>query len=246
MKWNVNDYAKNASYVSQYGQDVLELLNPKSGEHILDLGCGDGELAQKIEAKGAIVTAIDSSEDMIHAAQKRGLNAHVISGEEMNYENRFHAIFSNAALHWMKSSDIVIGNAFTALQANGRFCAEMGASGNVQTIVAQIYEELARNGLNGDDYNPWYFPSRQTYAQQLEQAGFVIEYIEQFDRSTELPTDVAGWLRTFAKPFLIDIDEVQTEDFIQSIKEGVADTLKDKNGKWYADYVRLRFNVYKK
>ena len=246
MKWNVNDYTKNASYVSQYGQDVLELLNPKSGEHILDLGCGDGELAQKIEAKGAIVTAIDSSEDMIHAAQKRGLNAHVISGEEMNYENRFHAIFSNAALHWMKSSDIVIGNTFTALQANGRFCAEMGASGNVQTIVAQIYKELARNGLNGDDYNPWYFPQKQTYAQQLEQAGFVIEYIEQFDRPTELPTDVAGWLSTFAKPFLIDIDEAQTEDFIQSIKEGVSDTLKDKNGKWYADYVRLRFNVYKK
>ena len=246
MKWNVSDYTKNASYVSQYGEDVLALLDPVSGEHILDLGCGEGELAAKIALKGCKVTAIDSSKDMIDVAQNRKLDAYVMSGEDMNFKDEFHAIFSNAALHWMKSSDKVIKNVFNALKINGRFCAEMGGRGNVQTIIAQIYKELDRRGLDGDDYNPWYFPSKEQYARQLEEAGFKVNFIDQFDRPTKLPTDVAGWLNTFAKPFLRDIPETQYENFIQEIKEGVSDILKDKDDNWYADYVRLRFNVIKK
>ncbi len=245
MKWSVADYISHAAYVSQYGEDVLALLDPVSGEHILDLGCGEGELAEKIALKGCQVTAIDASQDMIHAAKKRGLDAYVMSGEDMHFKDEFHAIFSNAALHWMKLSDRVIANSFNALRADGRFCAEMGGSGNVQTIIAQIYQALDRKGLNGDDYNPWYFPSKAQYAQQLEQAGFKIDFIDQFERPTKLATDVAGWLKTFAKPFLVDIPEAQSEDFIQEIQEGVAGSLKDKDGNWYADYVRLRFNVIK-
>ena len=245
MDWSVDDYAENASFVSQFGDDVLMLLNPVSGEHILDLGCGNGELAEKIAAKGCKVTAIDSSKEMVNAAQTKGLNAYVMSGEDMNFETEFHAIFSNAALHWMKSSDKVLENVLNALKINGRFCAEMGGSGNVQTIITQIYTELDRRGLNGDDYNPWYFPSKEDYAYQLEKTGFQIDFIEQFERPTKLVTDVAGWIKTFAKPFLNDIPASQCEDFIQDINQAVADTLQDKNGIWYADYVRLRFNVIK-
>ena len=245
MKWNVNDYTTHAAFVSKYGENVLDLLNPIRGEHILDLGCGDGDLAEKIALKGCKVTAIDSSKDMIDAAKKRKLDAYVMSGEGMNFNNEFHAVFSNAALHWMKLSDQVIKNVFNALKINGRFCAEMGGSGNVQTIVVQIYKALDRRGLDGDDYNPWYFPSKDHYAQQLAQVGFKVKVIDQFERPTQLPTDVAGWLKTFAKPFLIDIPETQSEEFIQEIKEVLADSLKDKNDNWYADYVRLRFSVTK-
>jgi trans-aconitate methyltransferase len=99
--------------------------------------------------------------------------------------------------------------------------------------------------LNGDNYNPWYFPSKEDYAYQLEKTGFQIDFIEQFERPTKLVTDVAGWIKTFAKPFLNDIPASQCEDFIQDINQAVADTLQDKNGIWYADYVRLRFNVIK-
>ena len=246
MEWSVNDYTKNASFVSQYGEEVLALLNPASGEHILDLGCGEGQLAEKIASKGCKVTAIDASEDMINAALKRGLNACVMSGDDMNFKDEFHAVFSNAALHWMQSSDRVIQNVFEALKINGRFSAEMGGSGNVQTIVSQIYAALERRGLNGDDYYPWYFPSKEQYKQQLQQAGFEVSFIDLFERPTKLPTDVAGWLKTFANPFLKDLPEAQSEEFIQEIQEGVADTLKDKNGNWYADYVRLRFNAVKR
>lgn len=245
MKWNVDDYVKNASFVSQYGEDVLALLKPMKGEAILDLGCGDGALAEKMTRKGCKVTAIDSSDSMIERAQKRGVDAYLMRAEEMNFDNQFHAVFSNAALHWMKESDRVIQNVFKSLTSNGRFCAEMGGSGNVQTIVSQIYKELEHRGLNGDAYNPWYFPSKEQYAQQLEQAGFTIDFIDQFDRPTKLPTDIAGWLKTFAQPFLRDIPQGESEIFIQAIKDGVAGILTDHNGGWYADYVRLRFHAVK-
>ena len=245
MKWNVHDCTKNASYVTQYGEDVVALLSPVSGEHILDLGCGDGRIAEKIASKGCKVTAIDSSEDMINAAQKRGLNACVMKGQDMNFRDEFHAVFSNAALHWMAVSDKVIENVFNALKVNGRFCAEMGGSGNVQTVVTRIYTALDRRGLNGDEYNPWYFPSKDQYARQLQQAGFKVDFIDQFERPTKLPKDIAEWLKIFAKPFLKDIPEAQSEEFIQEIQEGVADTLKDKDGNWHADYVRLRFKAVK-
>ena len=245
LKWRVDDYIKNASFVSRYGEDVLRLLNAVHGEHILDLGCGDGALAEKIALKGCKVTAIDSSKDMIDAAKKRGLDAYVMRGESMNFKDEFHAVFSNAALHWMKLSDKVITNVFNALKTNGRFCAEMGGSGNVQTITVQIYKALDRRGLNGDDYNPWYFPAKAQYARQLEQAGFKVDFIDQFARPTKLPTDIAGWLKTFAKPFLRDIAETQSEDFIQEINASVKNSLKDKNDNYYADYVRLRFRVIK-
>lgn len=243
MKWDVDSYNKNAAYVSRYGEEVLALLNPQKGEFILDLGCGDGDFAEKIALAGCKVTAIDASPDMIAAAKKRGVNAHILNGNEMDFKDDFHAVFSNAALHWMTSSDRIITNVFNALRVNGRFCAELGGSGNVQTITGQLYKELAKRGLDGDDYNPWYFPSKERYARQLEQAGFRIDFIDQFQRPTRLPTNIAGWLGIFAKPFLRDIPD--PEPFIQQVMAGVADSLQGKDGFWHADYVRLRFNAVK-
>lgn len=241
MKWNVDDYTENASYVSQYGQDLLILLASEPKERILDLGCGDGELAEKMSLGGSQVTGVDSSEEMILAAQKRGIDAYVISGEEMCYQNEFDAVFSNAALHWMKDADKVVDNVYCSLKTGGRFCAEMGGEGNVQTIISQIYTQLDKIGLNGDIYNPWFFPTKKEYASKLKRAGFHVKQIEIFRRPTQLPTDVAGWLRTFAKPFLQDVPKNQHESFIDSIRDGVSKKLRNEHGVWFADYVRLRF-----
>ena len=241
MKWNVDDYNKNASYVSQYGRDVLLLLAPEPNEYILDLGCGDGELAEKISISGCAVTAIDASEEMIVAARRRGIDAYVVCAEEMVYQNKFNAVFSNAALHWMKDADRVVDNVYRSLKIGGRFCAEMGGVGNVHRIIQQIYTQLEKRGLRGELYNPWFFPSEEEYASKLERAGFHIERIEKFERLTPLATDVAGWLRTFAKPFLQDIPQSEHKNFIDAIKDGVSNELQNERGEWFADYVRLRF-----
>ncbi len=146
----------------------------------------------------------------------------------------------------MKDADKVIDNVYRSLKTGGRFCAEMGGEGNVRTIISQIYIQLDKIELNGDHYNPWFFPTEEEYASKLKQAGFHVKRIEKFQRPTKLPTDVAGWLRTFAKPFLQDVPENQRESFINAIRDGVSNKLQNERGVWFADYVRLRFLAKKK
>jgi len=100
--WNASEYNKNASFVSAYGAEILSWLVPKKDERILDLGCGEGTLAIKIMERGAKVTGVDSSEDMIKAAQNKGVEAYVANAAALPYRNEFDAVFSNATLHWVK------------------------------------------------------------------------------------------------------------------------------------------------
>src|SRR3954447_1346186 len=102
QEWNSSRYAENARFVSDLGQPVLDLLNSQPGERILDLGCGDGALTEKMTPVGADVVGVDASPDMIAASKARGLTAHVADGYALNFNAEFDAVFSNAALHWMK------------------------------------------------------------------------------------------------------------------------------------------------
>ncbi len=107
--WSSEGYAKNARFVTDLGKPVLELLAPRPGEHILDVGCGDGVLTKMIADLGCSVVGIDSSADLVASARKLGLTIVERRASDMDFGPRFDAVFSNAALHWMKDADAVIG-----------------------------------------------------------------------------------------------------------------------------------------
>ena len=96
--WQPDRYQQHAGFVAVLGAPVLELLDPQPGERILDLGCGDGVLTEKLVAAGCRVTGVDAGADMIAAARARGLDAHVTDGHALAFSNEFDAVFSNAAL----------------------------------------------------------------------------------------------------------------------------------------------------
>ena len=123
--WSAERYAETAHFVPALGARVLELLAPASGERILDLGCGDGLLTEKIAAAGATVVAVDAGPDMVAAARARGLDARVIDGQKLPLAGEFDAVFSNAALHWMRDQEAVLRGVYRALKPRGRFIAEM-------------------------------------------------------------------------------------------------------------------------
>src|ERR1700677_2096528 len=139
--WDSEGYDKNARFFTDLGAPVLELLAPKPGEHILDVGCGDGVLTKKIAERGCSVVGVDSSADFVASARKLGLTIEEESASDMDFGPRFDAVFSNAALHWMKDADAVIGRVAWALLPNGRFVAEMGGHGCVQTLVSALVAE---------------------------------------------------------------------------------------------------------
>ena len=239
--WDPVLYARNARFVSDLGAPVLELLAPRAGERILDLGCGDGVLTKRLIDLGCDVVAIDSSAAQIDAAKALGLNALVVDAESLPFEEEFDAVFSNAVLHWIVRADPMIAGVYRALRAGGRFVAECGGHGCVRTIRHALVGALDRRGYDGAMYVPWYFPTPGDYATRLERAGFRVDSIALIDRPTPLPGDVTGWLETFAPAFLAALPEAERPAYLADVRAELEPVLRDATGAWIADYVRLRF-----
>jgi SAM-dependent methyltransferase len=243
--WDPERYARNARFVSDLGMPVVQLLAPRPGERILDLGCGDGALTEKLASLGCEVVGVDASEMQIAAARKRGLDARAIAGEALPFGDEFDAVFSNAALHWMLRPDEVIAGVWRALRRGGRFVGEMGGDGNVQAIKAALVDAMRRRGVDARTLMPWFFPTIEDYSARLRKTGFAISYISLFPRPTPLPGDMAAWLETFAETFLRALPPAERPAFIEEVCEALRPTLCDANGNWTADYVRLRFAAQK-
>jgi SAM-dependent methyltransferase len=239
--WDPAAYGENARFVTDLGAPVLELLDPRPGERILDLGCGDGPLTQKIAAAGADVVGVDASAEMVEAAKARGLDARVVDAHNLPFDCTFDAVFSNAALHWMKRPDEVIAGVVRALKPGGRFVAEMGGHGCMAAVLTATLAVLAKRGIDGRPLIPWYFPTPDDYSARLERAGFEVTTMLHFPRATPLPGEMSAWLETFGKVFLDAVDN--REQAKHEISELLAPSLRDDQGRWTADYVRLRFSA---
>lgn len=245
--WQAGDYGRNARFVADLAADLIDWLAPAPGETILDLGCGDGALSERIAAAGAGVIGVDGSSAMVSAARDRGLSAVLADGQRLSevpeLNRTFDAVFSNAALHWMRDvPQTVIEHVFARLQPGGRFVAEMGGAGNIAPIHAALRTEADARGLDPDTLDPWYFPTETAYLDRLATAGFHIERSHAFERPTQLPGDVADWLTTLARPFVTAFDEGAARDaYVAAVRERLADEMHHHDGQWVAPYARLRF-----
>ncbi len=237
--WDPTQYGKNARFVSDLGVPVVELLSPQPKERILDLGCGDGALTVKLCEVGCTLVGVDSSAAMIKATKALGLETYVMDGESLQFTNEFDAVFSNAALHWMKNPQRVIAGVWQALKPGGRFVGEFGGYGNVATIITAIESALHTRGIVVA--SPWFFPGVEEYKELLEAGGFEIKFISLIPRPTLLPGDVGRWLETFAQPYTSALPADERQSFTSEIVETLRNVLCDADGKWNADYVRLRF-----
>ena len=244
--WNPKEYADHARFVTELGAPVIELLAPKAGERILDLGCGDGVLTKRLMDLGCEVLGVDASPAMVEAAQRRGVSAHVMDGHELPFHEEFDAVFSNAALHWMLEPDEVLRRIRQSLRSGGRFVAEFGGQGNLTQVLIGLHRVLKSHGHDPESVRPWYFPSAEEYRQRLIRQGFQVLSLDLFSRPTLLPDDIADWLGMFAQPFLILVPDHQKSRVLHEARESLGSTLKRADGRWVVDYVRLRCQAIKR
>jgi SAM-dependent methyltransferase len=239
--WLPDRYAHNAGFVSELGRPLLGLLAPKSGERILDLGCGDGTLLAELVAAGCGAVGVDSSPEQIAAVRQRGLDGRVVDGQRLPFEREFDAVLSNAALHWMGDADAVIRGVARALRPGGRFVAECGGAGNIATILAALSAALERRGIDARSRSPWHFRDADTYRDALTAAGFEVESCHAFARPTPLSGDLVAWLETFADDFAHALPEAERTAYRAEVQAACAPALRQSDGRWVADYVRVRF-----
>jgi trans-aconitate methyltransferase len=243
MSWDPGLYENQHSFVWKYGADLLPLLDPKPGERILDIGCGTGQLTAKIAESGADVLGIDSSVEMIGQARQNypKLRFRLADARNMEFAERFDAVFSNAAIHWILEARTVVENIANVLIGGGRFVAEFGGKGNVSTIISS----LRQAGLVFDDQ--WYFPSVAEYTTLLEAHGFEVRYASLFDRVTPLDGADRGleqWIQMFKSKLIAGIPEVERPQLFRRVEDAARSRL-FFDGQWHADYRRLRISAIK-
>ena len=245
--WDPETYGRDGAFVHRLAGGVFEWLNPQPGDRILDLGCGDGQLTQRLAAAGAKVTGADLSPEMVAAARARGMDAHVANAEELPFADAsFDAVFSNAALHWVRDHDAMAAQVFRVLAPGGRFVAEMGGHGNIAAIRVALIAALARQGLADREDGVNYYPTPESYARRLERHGFRVERIALIPRPTPLGEGgIATWLRTFRKGVIDSVPVALQQTVIDDTADLLSTALRDEEGNWTGDYVRLRFVAVK-
>ena len=247
IKWDADKYTADFSFVHQYGNSVTELIDADKGSSVLDLGCGNGALTKTLQEKGYAVKGLDASKELLDIARKNYPAIEFVQADATAFaiSEPVDVVFSNAVFHWINKErqQDMLKCVYNALKKNGQFVFEFGGYGNNQCIhyvLATVFSEC------GYFYEmPFYFPTISEYTTLLENTGFSVKYAVLFDRLTELKGEngLKDWINMFVKtPFEIVKSEQEKETIINKAI-GILRNDLYIDGKWYADYVRIRMKA---
>lgn len=247
VAWDAEKYTQDFAFVPQYGSAVLDWLDAAAGGSVLDLGCGNGALTKALHDRGYRAIGLDASEELLRLARKNYPELAFLQGDAADFRlaQPVDAVFSNAVLHWIERErqPDLLRCVFRALKPGGQLVFESGGRGNNRLIHGAVERAFRARGRCYQI--PFYFPTVGEYAALLESAGFRVTAAVLFDRSTELKGEngMRDWLEMFLKAPLASLP---SESEREAVLEETVDALRGelyREGRWVADYVRLRMKA---
>lgn len=248
IKWDTKDYTDHFSFVHQYGEDVISLLDVPQGSFVVDLGCGNGALSQKLSDKGFRVLGMDASAEMIATAKAAHPDLSFVQGDaaEFTLSEKADAIFSNAVFHWIDADrqETLLENVSGQLKTGGCLVCEFGGKGCAEAVHSGLEAVFQAHHLQYP--RTFYFPTIGEYAPLLERCGLRVEYAILFDRPTVQQTEdgLIDWINMFVKKPFEGMPPTLKQEILDETRERLRGNL-FLDGTWMIDYVRIRIKARK-
>jgi trans-aconitate methyltransferase len=225
-------YAAASAHQKEWGEKQIQELSISGTERILDLGCGDGALTAHLAAltPHGTVVGIDASCGMIDAAmthQAPNLSFVVRDINDLDYENEFDIIYSNATLHWITNHEALLANVYRALRSGGVLKFNFAGDGNCTNFFSVVKEAITllqfAPCFSGFAW-PWYMPTIEEYEQLVQRFPFRESRVwgENADRYFADADTMIKWID---QPSLVPLMKLLPDDLKASFRQYVIDQM---------------------
>ena len=233
VTWDAEDYSRSSSAQHSWARELLAKLRLQGDESVLDIGCGDGKVTAEIAAlvPSGRVVGIDNSPEMVRfaAGSFRGesvpnLRFLLRDARELDFDEEFDVVFSNATLHWVIDHGPVLRGIWRALKPGGRLLLQMGGRGNAADILS-LMDSLPADpkwrSYFREPVSAYGFYGPEEYACWLTDAGLTPLRLELLARDMAQPgkEGLASWVRTTWLPYTQRVPEERRDEFVSDIVE---------------------------
>jgi trans-aconitate 2-methyltransferase len=179
-EWDGDSYDRVSATMEALGLEVLDRLELRGDETVLDAGCGSGRITQALIERlpRGHVIAVDESPSMVAAARSRlGPTVDIREADllELELDEPVDAVLSTATFHWIADHQRLCRGLHTLLAPAGRLVAQCGGEGNIDVLRGQVREVLAQEPYArhfADWRPPWNYAGAQPTRERLLASGF--------------------------------------------------------------------------
>lgn len=249
-------YKRSSKHQKEWGNSLISELSFRGNEKILDLGCGDGALTEKLAqlVPDGMVLGIDASEGMIATAQnhvKPNLFFKQMDINTIDFRNVFDVIFSNAALHWIKDHERLLKNSFKALKNKGILLWDFAGDGNCSNffeVIRELIQSEKYNPYFSDFEWPWYMPTKSEYEKLVAASGFSSYSIIEInrDRFFSNKDEMIKWIdQPSIVPFIRVIPDKTKAEFRDDVIQVMLEKTLQTDGTCFETFRRIHVKASK-
>jgi len=249
-------YEKASTHQREWGAKLIEELDLKGTERILDLGCGDGTLTAQIASlvSNGEAVGIDASKGMIDTARpKERKNLHFILMDinHLDFVEEFDVVFSNATLHWVKDHKRLLENVRRSLRAGGCIRFNFAGNGNCSNFFKVIRQAMALDRFATCFANfewPWFMPPVGEYLALVETSGLHEPHAwgENADRHFPDQQAMINWIdQPSIVPFLAHVPSPDKDAFRTFVVQRMIEETQQDDGRCFETFRRINVSATK-